>query len=1365
MEDLLNLRFLFTYLFSILIIILLEYILYAWLLHIHGQELVMLIMGGYYINAVYMGIPVTTLVLSYPADLPITEWRDRLIAAIREHQVIVITGETGSGKSTQIPKFCVEAGRGRKGLIGITQPRRIAAITLASRVAEELGKEGPRLVGHKIRFQDRTARSTRIKFMTDGILLAEAQNDRLFRAYDTIIVDEAHERTLNIDFLLGILARTLTVRPELKVIITSATIDPQKFSAAFGDAPIIEVSGRTYPVEVLYRPPENNDEEESEEITYIDQTVSSVDLLKSGRGKRGDILVFMPTESDIRETVQRLEEKRYLNTMVLPLFGRMASGDQQRIFTPAARDKIIVATNVAETSITIPGIKYVIDTGLARIAHYNARSRTRSLPVAPISQASADQRKGRCGRVEAGICIRLYSEEDYLARAPFTPPEILRSNLAEVILRMLFLRLGKIQDFPFVDPPSPAAVKDGFGVLRELGAVDDHHRLTSLGRMMARLPLDPRISRMLLEARQENALREILIVAAALSVQDPRERPLEQEARADQAHALFRDRRSDFVSLLKIWHACWQEGPGIIEEQKPSGPSAEQQTAQYPLLKNGAYSAPVSAIGDNHSHLSKEDSGHDSEAGSDRSTAECSSRISTERADHSEEVLAPPTRVEAGDRENGKIPDPGRRNDKRPPIRNGASPQPGTDRGTDKVSRRSTSQVRKFCREHFLSFRRMREWRDVFEELRSILDEMGDFPENTSPASYEAMHRSVLSGYLSQAAVRKEKNIYNAARNRQAMLFPGSGIFNKGGSWIVASELVHTSRLFARTAANIEPEWLEELGRHLCKYSWSEPHWEKKRGQVVAFEKATLYGLTIVERRKVNFGRINPGEARDIFIRSALMEGEVSTGYSFLDHNRDLISRIEELESRTRRRDLLVDAEILFNFYDQRIGPICDLRTFNKFVKDKGGDEFLKMSEQDLLLAQPDFEALEQFPDSFDSDGIQLPISYKFEPGDEADGVTVAIPVHMLPALSSIPFEWLVPGLVPEKVLALMKGLPKSIRKNFVPVADAARRIGESLPFGKGDFYTELSRTVFEITGVRVSPQQWDKNQLPPHLRMRFEVIGPEGNRLGAGRDLDELRPHTMGRHDDRLWREARLKWETESLSGWNFGTLPDSIQIGIDSMGLPRTAWIGLSSEGEAVWVRLFDNPHDALVSTRAGLMRLYIQVFGQEELAYYTRFDLRRRMHHMDELLIGGVPAILLADGLTPPQDLVDQCDQHQVPLLSTPVAAAQLIDLLRIYLGKKLAPTTTVHGVFLDVLGLGVLITGESGLGKSELALELISRGHGLVADDAVEFSRTAPNMIEGHCPQLLQNLLEVRGLGLLDIRTIFGETSVRRKMRLK
>ncbi len=1037
----------------------------------------------------------SSFAIEYPPELPISERRDEIIDAIREHQVVIVTGETGSGKSTQIPKMCLGAGRGSRRLIGCTQPRRIAAVTLAERVADELGSSGRRLVGYKIRFQDRTTRHTRVKFMTDGILLAEAQRDRLFRAYDTIIVDEAHERTLNIDFLLGLIKKILPRRPDLKVVITSATIDPEKFSRAFDDAPIIEVSGRMYPVDVWHRPLEPVDEED--ETTYVDQAVAAADALKAHLGKtgRGDILVFMPTESDIREMAQRLEERRYRNTVVLPLFGRMAAADQQRIFQPTVEEKIIIATNVAETSITIPGIRFVIDTGLARISQYNARSRTQSLPVLPVSRASADQRKGRCGRVKAGVCIRLYSEEDYLNRVLYTPPEIQRSNLAEVILRMLYLRLGNIQDFPFLDPPSPAAVKDGFGVLKELGAVDDHRKLTRLGHLMARLPIDPRLSRMLIEARKEGALRELMILTAALSVQDPRERPMDKEAQADQAHAPFKDPRSDFVMLLKIWEASFL--------------------------------------------------GEKSE---------------------------------------------------------------------------SRSKLRKFCRERYLSYRRMREWRDIHDEIEDLLAEMGDFPDvfdpgataqqaksegeagrdaNASslpPAGYDAIHRSILSGYLSHIGMRKEKNNYLAAKNRQAMIFPGSGLFNKGGSWIVASELVQTSRLYARIVASIQPEWIEELGRHLCRYSYFEPHWEKKAGQVVAFERATLYGLTIVDRRKVNYARINPGEARQIFIRSALVEGDLPNGFAFMEHNRRLIERIEELESKARRRDLLVDDETIYRFYDERLPEFSDIRSFRKFIKDQGGDTHLRMTEADLLKAKPDRDSLDEFPDVLKIDDMELPLRYAFKPGEDDDGVTAVIPVHALHRVSSEPFEWLVPGLLLQKVTGMLKTLPKSLRRQFVPVGETAQRLFERLPFMEGRLSEQMSRCAHELTGAKVPPDEWSAEDLPLHLKVRFEVVGPDGNVLGGGRNLDELRPLAIGRHDDRLWDEARKRWEREGITTWDFGSLPHEIEIGQDSLGLSRFAYPGLVAEGDNVAVRLFDNSKEARRESLKGLMILYQHALSTE-------------------------------------------------------------------------------------------------------------------------------------------------------------------------
>jgi ATP-dependent helicase HrpA len=1017
--------------------------------------------------------------LIYPVELPITERREEIIEAIRTNQVLVITGETGSGKSTQIPKMCLEAGQGAGRLIGCTQPRRIAAITLAQRVAEEMGPSGERLVGYKIRFQDRTARSTRIKFMTDGILLAEAQRDRQFRAYDTIIVDEAHERTLNIDLLIGLLQRILPTRHDLKIIVTSATIDPERFSRAFGGAPIIEVSGRTYPVEVWYRPLEVSEDKEGE-IGHVDQAVEAIGELRArwGLEDRGDILVFMPTESDIRETAQRLEERKFHHTLVLPLFGRMAASDQQRVFQLTAEDRIIVATNVAETSITIPRIRYVIDTGLARISQYNARSRTQGLPIAPISRASADQRKGRCGRVEAGICIRLYSREEYEGRPLFTPPEILRSNLAEVILRMLYLKLGSIQDFPFIDAPSPAAIKDGFAVLKELGAVDDHRHLTHRGRIMARLPLDPRLGRMLLQARDEGGLKELKVLVAALSIQDPRERPLELEAQADTAHAAFRDRRSDFLSLLNIWNAVW-------------GESAEK---------------------------------------------------------------------------------------------------------------RSQGQLRRYCKNHFLSYRRLREWKDIHDEITDILEELGGFRPTEEPPGYDAIHRAVLSGYLSHVCMRKEKNQYLCSKGRQAMLFPGSGLFNRGGGWVVAAELVQTNRLYARTAADIEASWAEELGRHLCRYSYSDPHWEKDRGQVAAYERVTLYGLPVVERRKVNYGRIKPDEARAIFIRSALVLGELSRRYPFMEHNRELIRRIEDLENKARRRDLLVDQDTLFQFYDRRLPAISDVRSLERFVRHEGGDQALRMSEEDLLQTAPDFDVLNRYPDSMPCGDLRLPLQYAFKPGEDQDGVTVKVSVHALHNLSPEPFDWGVPGGLEERILALLKGLPKGLRKHFVPAGEMARIVAGKLNFGKGELLTELSRVLEEITGIRVPVDQWDVQSLPEHMRMRYSVVDTEGTVLAEGRDLNELRDTAPGKHEDELWVNARKRWEKDGLPLWDFGDIPSSIELGEDALGLMRYAYPTLIVDGKNLSLRLSQDPVSAGEKTREALMALY-------ELAFETELKQLRR------------------------------------------------------------------------------------------------------------------------------------------------------------
>ncbi|MBU4120814.1 MAG: ATP-dependent RNA helicase HrpA, partial [Proteobacteria bacterium] len=973
----------------------------------------------------------------YPPALPIMESREEIVAAIRKHPVVVITGETGSGKTTQIPKMCLEAGRGLAGLIGCTQPRRIAATTVARRIAEEMGEEIGRSVGYKIRFDDRVPRDAFLKIMTDGILLMETQHDPLLRAYDTIIVDEAHERSLNIDFILGILKTILPRRCDLRVVITSATIDTEKFSKAFGDSPIIEVSGRLYPVEVRYQPLDSQLEEKGE-ITPVEAAVRAVDELIERR-ERGDILIFMPTEQDIRETCDLLAGRFREGAVILPLFSRLTNAEQQRVFGPLAARKIVVATNVAETSITIPGIRYVIDTGLARIAQYNPRSRTAGLPVRSISKSSSDQRKGRCGRVQNGICIRLYSEEDYLGRPLYTPPEILRSNLAGVILRMLALNLGDIDAFPFIDRPAQKSIRDGIEILLELGAIETENkeergpvhpwRLTERGRLMAKLPLDPRISRMIIEARKEGCLREIVVIAAALSIQDPRERPAEKEAQADQMHAAFKDPASDFSSLLALWRRCLDR-------------------AKSPQMQN---------------------------------------------------------------------------------------------------------RLRRFCREHFLSYRRMREWRDIHDQILTILAEQKFLPKGEATPRkeggelYGALHRSILSGYLGHIAVKKEKNLYTATQGRQAMIFPGSGLFNRGGNWIVAAEMVETSRLFARTVANIETGWLEELGGSLCRRTYSAPHWEKDRGEVVAAEQVTLFGLVIVAGRPVSFGRIDPETASRIFIRSALVEEDVKKPLPFLVHNQALIEKIAGLEEKIRRRDLLVDEEAIARFYEKRLSGIFDIRTLQRLIRDRGNDAFLRMREEDLLVKPPDAEEIALFPEAVSAGGWRLDCVYRFSPGKPEDGVTLKIPVHAVPSLPASSLDWAVPGLLKEKVIALLRGLPKEYRKRLQPLAQTCDLILKEMEQGD-PLPTALGRFIYKKFGVDIPADRWPLDELEEHLKLRFAVVDGKDRELAAGRDISVLRQEFVGEQESQAFAKVRLTWEKSGLTAWDFGDLPERITLAVGS-------------------------------------------------------------------------------------------------------------------------------------------------------------------------------------------------------------------------
>jgi ATP-dependent helicase HrpA len=1076
--------------------------------------------------------------LNYPKQLPITDRKDEIVQAIKDHQVIVIAGDTGSGKTTQLPKMCLEAGRAAdRAMIGCTQPRRIAALSVTERVQEELGQAAA--VGSKIRFQDRTGPDTKVKFMTDGILLAETQGDRDLRAYDTLIIDEAHERSLNIDFLLGYLHQLLARRKDLKLIIASATIDTEKFSKHFHDAPIIQVEGRTYPVTIEYYPPDEDDES----TTDIDRLVADqVCALMSRPG--GDILAFLPTERDILDTVGLLRKELGDQALVLPLFGRLQGGEQRRIFRSAPQRKIIVATNVAETSITVPGIECVVDSGLARIAHYNVRAGTTHLPVARIARASCDQRAGRCGRVGPGQCIRLYSEEDYLGRDEFTLPEIQRSNLAEVILQMLSLRLPEPRNFPFIDPPAPRAINDGFRILRELGALDADNQLTRRGRIMARLPLDPRISRMIIEGAELGVLRETAIIAAALAIQDPRVQPPDKLEKARQAHRAFNHPGSDVLTLVNIWDAC--RGEPLCS---PKSPSDKGQTR-------------------------------------------------------------------------------------------GSAPTP------------SAGQLRRFCEANFCSWQRMREWFDIYEQILRILkqhkefapaldcmDKPADRPvdstsdrrgrpvclsklsekkgqtHRSAPTAPTLVHQALTAGFLRNIALRKEKNTYQISGNREAVLFPGSGLYNKGGQWIVAADFVHTSQLFARMAASIEVDWLEHLGGDLCKRTYSDPHWQKKSGQVTALEKVTLFGLVIAADRRVNYGRISEktaAEAREIFIRDALIPGELSGNYPFLTHNLALVRQQEELEERLRKRGIMTDEQVLFDFYDQRLGKVYDRFTLNRFLSKKRkkakpgakGDAFLWMEEKDLRQNEPESNELYRFPKTLATPQGELRLHYTFQPGKEEDGVTVDIPVSCCPALSSNLFEWLVPGLLEEKVVALLKGLPKRLRKLFVPLPETAAQLMDGLDISQGSLYPALERLLLRRFQVRVSRADWQVENLPLHLRMRFRLCDEKGKLIHCTRNFHELDQYCHPLQQTiqgGQGSKARDLPETTNIQTWDFGEAPQPIPVRDQQnrvTGLYYPALFLEQSKGpeQQLSLKYIADAARARTQNREGLRFLYSREFSKE-------------------------------------------------------------------------------------------------------------------------------------------------------------------------
>lgn len=1019
--------------------------------------------------------------MSYPLHLPILKHREELIDAIRSHQVLIIAGETGSGKTTQLPKMCVDAGRGQAAIIGCTQPRRIAATSMAQRVAEELDIELGTAVGYKIRFSEKISDKTIIQMMTDGILLTEIQRDRFLRSYDTIIIDEAHERTLNIDFLLGYLKRLLPKRPDLKLILSSANLDIPRFSESFPAAPVIEVSGQVFPVEVRYKPIDKELEEQGD-VTIEDAVVQTVrGLLKNPRG--GNILVFMPGEQEIKEVIGRLETP-HQSIAFLPLFGRLSHRDQNRIFQNSSQRKVIVATNIAETSLTIPGVRYVIDTGLARLSRFSNRSHTLRLPVEAISRSSANQRKGRAGRVERGVCIRLYSEEDYQQRPEFTPPEILRSSLAGVILRMKYQRLGEIEDFPFIDPPSSSAVKSGIKLLKELGALDDAQELTSLGREMAQLPIEPRTSRMLLAAKEENSLREILVIAAGISIQDPREYPLEKAEQARECHSAFIDRSSDFITLLNIWNSYHRQWESLKTENK----------------------------------------------------------------------------------------------------------------------------MRKFCKAHFLSFARMREWRDIHRQLMKLFNKPSDFHLKQESSDYRGIHVSILAGHLTQIAFKKEKNLYQTTANREIAVFPGSGVFNKGQPWIVASELVETSRLFARRVANIEVGWLEAIGKELCKRSYSEPSYHEKRQSVTAYEKVTLYGLVIVPRRLVHYGKINPREATELFIEKALVEGKLRTPHPFFEHNRALKESIIQKGAKLRRCYELEVNQAMREFYTERLHHIASAHDLNgllmkKNKKEKQGFLFMREKDFSIVFEEP---SLKDFPDNWNLGDHILPLHYQFKPEENQDGVTLRIEEKRLPYLDANSLDWLIPGLWEEKILFLMKGLPKRLRKLLVPIPETAKRTAQNIKQTHSSFLEALSDHLRLHNSVSISPDEWDEERLPDYLKMRIEIEDHQHKVIAGGRDVNTLLNEGKRLLKEKSdadeaslelsqWREASNQWEIRNLSGWSFEELPQQIILETPS-AIPLYGYPGLKADEEGIHRCLFQKKEEAVLATKEGIKQLLLQQLGYE-------------------------------------------------------------------------------------------------------------------------------------------------------------------------
>jgi len=1004
--------------------------------------------------------------ISFDPALPINQKRDEIARAIAAHPVVIVCGETGSGKTTQIPKILLDMGRGTAGMIGHTQPRRIAARSVAARIAEELKVELGGLVGYKVRFNDRIGARSVVKLMTDGILLAETQSDPQLRAYGTIVIDEAHERSLNIDFLLGFLKGLSTRRKDLKLIVTSATIDAEKFSRHFSGAPVIEVSGRLYPVEVRYRPVGGDEEDTTRDE---EEAALAGAVQEAWREGSGDVLVFLPGEREIREAAEVLRREK-LNAEILPLYSRLSNAEQDRVFRPGSARRVVLATNVAETSLTVPRIHYVVDAGQARVKRYSYRNKVEMLRVENISQAAAQQRAGRCGRVADGVCFRLYSEDEFKARPAFTDPEVLRSSLAAVILRALSLKLGKVEDFPFLDPPSPKAIGDGYALLAELGAVDDANSLTETGRELARLPLDPRVGRMLIGAREEGCLEQMLVIAAALSLQDPRERPGDKAAAADERHKRFADERSDFLAFLKLWKF----------------------------------------------------------------------------------------------------------------VSEGAS--------------------RRICRENFLSYTRIREWRDIHAQLRQSVEELEWKPSSANlekPEGTRAVHRALLTGLLGNIGLKDEAdNNYTGARGIKFWVHPGSGT-RKPGKWILSAELVETTRLYARTVASVDPRWVEELGAQLLKRHRERPHWEKTRAQVVAIERGTLYGLPIYADRRVHYGPLDPKLAREIFIRAALVEGEFETRAPFFEHNQRLLRDIERLEHKSRRPDILVDDALIHAFYDARVPEgITNGADFEKWRKEaeRAEPKLLHLKREDLMRHEAAGITTENFPHELQVGPNRFALEYHFEPRSPRDGVTLVVPVALLNQVPAARCEWLVPGLLKEKVAAYAKGMPQRLRHKLGPVAEFAQTFADTAAPSDTPLGLALARYIRADVGLEVPVDAFRSDSAPPHLQMNFRVVDEDGRQLAMGRNVAALKEEFGARVKESLTEEL-AQGEGEKSTSWNFGDLDDVMEVergGQTLVGYPALQDVSDKS-GDGVVLQVFDSPERAREVHRAGVRRLLAMAFRE--------------------------------------------------------------------------------------------------------------------------------------------------------------------------